>query len=212
MTCLHLPSEPATCRYFDPDSYSDYQAVLQMLVSESVNRWMEEVGDITWEEYQHWARVEDKVSYLFAITDPDQVVGFVYYYCKADELERINRLLARHPLKDSPPDSNYLEISFAKTNAPTPSGLISSAVRQTCLQLRNLYHTQFHQPLTILAFIDPQNQPARRLVENCGFEIIDSIKYNPQDSQDDLVYQLIWLKLEQIVNNRSAGHQPINQF
>jgi hypothetical protein len=187
-TVIHSPGEKAGLRYFDPRSDDDFQALQAILEDDQVKRWMVNVNKLTESSYRDWAYIQNSESVLYAILDATgkeidlkTVHGFVYLYTGLEEQEKLRKLRDRGILarKD---DKLSLEISFARNrNIPGRAeirGLISSAIRQACRESKT----------KVVAFIDPMNLLAHRVVEAGGFVRVSSMKYDKRSRIEDDVY------------------------
>jgi hypothetical protein len=88
-----------------------------------------------------------------------------------------------------------------KVGGNTGSGLMSSATRLACLQVRAQLNFPNFRDLIIFAFIDPQNTPSLKTVEAAGFVKKGIMKYDSNSEKETIVYFLSWRRLNQKIKN-----------
>jgi len=210
----HVPGQAAAIRFFDQDSRADYQAIRQILEAKESRRWMDEASNISWADYREGAGKHTQESFLLAVhdsreADPGelaQVRGFVNLYSERGEKFRVKRIEQKGFLKQTKNKRHALEVSFALkplTNGiQAGSGLMSSALRQSCLQVRALLGYPKQADLVIFAFIDPENEPSKRTLEASGFVRKGEMRYDSTTSDDSTLYILSWQKLHQKIHGK----------
>ena len=155
-------------RYFDCEDPGDLKALVQIVQSPEVQRWMENVDNMNLVSIRKWMDEKgESDSFLFAISDTedahssfDQVHGFVYVY-------------PSKILKDS------MEVSYAKRPG-SPSGLTSPALKVVCELVRDYYSVKRPwrlRDLSFLAEIDRENIPSIKVVERAGFKMVRGYDY-----------------------------------
>ncbi len=140
-------------RFFDCDNSHDLKDLVTIVESPPVQRWMENVTDLSFSNYRSWMDEKgERMSFLFAIAD-ERVRGFVYIYP--------SKIL-----------ENCLEISYAK-GFDAPSGLIVPAIEIVCKYVFEYLCEKkpwFVTPeLKILAEIEKENVPSIKVIEKSGF-------------------------------------------
>ncbi len=213
----HSPGENAAIRFCDPNSRDDFFALQTILQTKQVKKWMDETKPLSESEYREWAGAEEDTSFLFAVHDtriktPEEasrLMGFVYFYSEKEERIRVNRLVKRGLMAEAVGQRYALEVSFARYALPdgqqTGSGLMSSAVRQGCLQVQTLLGSTSQPQVELFAFVDPENFAAQRTLEAAGFEKRGEMKYDWDSYEEDFFYLLNWQKLHQKVRDKLLG-------
>lgn len=213
----HSPGENAAIRFCDPNSRDDFFALQTILQTKQVRKWMDDAKALSESEYREWAGAEEDTSFLFAvhdtrITTPEEarkMQGFVYFYSEREERIRVKRLVKRGLMPESTQQRYALEVSFARQALPdgqqTGSGLMSSALRQSCLQIQILLESDQKPSIELFAFVDPENYPAQRTLEASGFEKKGEMKYDWDSYEEDFFYLLNWETLHQKVRDKLLG-------
>ncbi len=205
---MHIPGQAAAIRFFDPDSYDDYAAMLQILRGRETKKWMEDVQQIPRSEYREWASSHKTLNFLFSVhdtriqTDDDlPIKGFVYLYSEYKERRRVQRMVDRGLILPGEGRENILEISFAAMpdngGVQSGSGLMSSASREACLQMRMLLKPTTPSDLLIFAFVDEGNIPSHHTLEASGFVRKGIMRYDYDSYEENFVYTLDWPLLEE---------------
>jgi len=210
-----IPGQAAGIRFFDQDSKADFQAILDIAKGKESRRWMDHIARLTWSDYQEWAGKHTFESFLFSGQDmslekpQDQqyIRGFVNLYSERGEKFRIKRMEKLGFLKpDHKGVRQALEVSFAvrpfKQGVQSGSGLMSSALRQSCLQVRSLLNYPKHDNLKVFAFIDPDNLPSKYTLEAAGFVKKGFMTYDSTTSDKSALYLLSWPKLHQKIKGK----------
>ncbi|HEX8924061.1 MAG TPA: GNAT family protein [Patescibacteria group bacterium] len=205
----HIPGQTAAIRYFDENSRSDFEAVNDILSAKQVKHWMDDAGKISWSDYQYWAGKHTDEAFFFAVHDSRledkeqirEVRGFVDIFSGRSE-----KFLAKRVIKAgfvSPEAKKVLEVSLAlrplKNGEISPSGLMSSALRQSCLQVKSALHNHNEKDIVIFGFVDPQNLASARVLEAAGFVKKGKMKYDAEAEQEIFLYVLSWRKLQKKV-------------
>lgn len=210
----HVPGESAAIRFFDPDSREDLEGMREILKGKQSKKWMDDTTMLSKSEYDDWARTVSNMSFLFAVLDAShfdnqevrKVRGFVYIYSEREEKFRVKRMEKMGFIKPTTKPRHLLEISFAarpmKYGAQSGSGLVSSAVRQSCLQVRTLLNSLEKMDVEIFAFCDPENMGAQRTVEASGFERKGLMYYDSEADEKTILYILNWKKLQEKVRGK----------
>lgn len=209
----HAPGQAAAIRFFDPDSASDLATMREILKASEVKKWMDEPY-LSKADYRDWAGSATNSLYLFAVLDArvadlaaiDLVRGFVFIYSEREEKFRVKRLQRFGLLKTPVREQYNLEISFAAKpilgDVPKSSGLISSAIRQSCLEVQLLLNSRSRPEINIFAFVDPKNQAAQRTLEAAGFILRGRMKYDRDSPGDSFFYLLSWRLLNRKIRKR----------
>jgi len=210
----HTLGQPAAIHFFDPNSQEDLQAMREILRGKQSKKWMDETQQISVTDYQEWAGAESNTSFLFGVLDArtsDQeqtkfVRGFVYIYSEREEKFRVKRMEKMGFIPPAVAQRYALEISFAVRPLPdgmqSGSGLMSSAVRQSCLQVQMLLTSLEPSEVIIFAFVDPENIPAQRTLESSGFIRRGAMKYDSDSSDETYVYILNWRILKRKIREK----------
>lgn len=208
--------QAAGIRYFDEASKDDFLVLREIMSHREIKKWMDDSGKLTFSDYQFWAGKHNGESFLFAVHDARlisakeiaKIRGFVSIYSERSEKFRVKRLVKNGVFDKSYLDCKVLEVSVAarlsengQTNA---SGLMSSALRQACMQVRFLHKDLDQDKLKIMGFVDPVNVPSVRTLQACGFEKIAVSKYDSDSIDESDVYILNWDKLEEIINHTAS--------
>lgn len=203
----HISGQAAAIRFFDPNSMEDFEILKEILSVKEVRSWMDESGKISKSDYQEWAGKWTNDSFLFAVHDAREklkknlkiVRGFVNIYSERSEKFRIKRMMRDGLVKGSLKGKHVLEVSMAlrpmKDGKITGSGLMSSALRQCCLQVRSLLGYPKQSDLILYGFVDPGNMASARALEASGFIKRGKMKYDYDSEDESLVYILSWKKL-----------------
>jgi RimJ/RimL family protein N-acetyltransferase len=150
-------------RFFDRESSDDLRDLLLIIESPEVQRWMENVNDLSFGNYKMWMEEKGQSnSFLFAIADPrdihhaDSLVhGFIYIYPS-----RINEGL--------------LEVSYAKRPG-SPNGLITPALKlaiESVHEFLKANRPNMIPGLSIIAEIERDNVASIKVAERNGFKMI----------------------------------------
>lgn len=209
----HTPGEAAAIRFFDPSSEQDLEAMRDILKGKQSRKWMDDPR-ISQSAYRDWAGTQSDTSFLFAVldarlTDPEEmsrVRGFVYIYSEREEKFRVKRM-ERQGFLEPPTKPRYaLEASFAVRpqgeGIQSGSGLMSSSLRQCCLQVQMLLESPERAPTELFAFTHPDNSPAQRTLEACGFIKQGSMLYDWDSPEPTWLYILDWPILENKVRDK----------
>ncbi|PWU23593.1 hypothetical protein C5B42_02410 [Candidatus Cerribacteria bacterium 'Amazon FNV 2010 28 9'] len=210
---FHIPGQAAAIRFFDASSERDFFAMQDILKGRETKRWMEDAGVISKQDYREWAGIHTHKSFLFSVHDArlekeerDVIRGFVYLYDEGQEKHRMQRMIQKELISPDQGRVSALEISFAARpfsgGLQLGSGLISSAVRQSCLELRSLLSIQKPSDLLIFAFVDPENLPSHRTMEAAAFVRQGEMKYDRDSYEESIVYTLDWNLLEKKLEER----------
>lgn len=210
----HTPGQNAAICFFDPHSEEDLQAMKEILRGKAVKKWMDDATQVTKSEYRNWAGTEDDTSFLFAVldarvSDPAEmkyVRGFVYIYSEREEKFRIRRI-EKYGFLPPPTKPRYaLEVSFAVRPLPdgaqSGSGLMSSSLRQACLQVQMLLNAAEDKEVVIFAFVDPENEGAQRTLEASGFVKKGLMKYDWDSEGETCLYILNWRILQKKIREK----------
>jgi hypothetical protein len=208
----HVPGQAAAIRFFDQGSKSDYEALVKILGNKEVRSWMDDTGKITWSDYQEWAGKSTDESFLFAVHDSRmptlsgvrEVRGFVNIYSERSEKFRIKRLVKYGLIDSVLKGKHILEVSMAmmlgEKGGRVGTGLMSSALRQSCLQISSLLNYPKHSDLILYAFIDPINLSSVRSFEASGFIRKGKMKYDPDSMEESWFYVIDWQILQNKIN------------
>lgn len=202
----HGPGEAAAIRFFDPHSDSDLMAMREILKGKQSRKWMDDPA-ISQSDYREWAGTESDTSFLFATLDArsnqpeamNDVRGFVYLYSEREEKYRVKRMEKQGLLPTSPFGRYALEVSFAvrplADGLQSGSGLMSSSLRQSCLQVQTLLDSPSKPEVVIFAFVHPDNLSAQRTLESSGFLKKGSMLYDWDSPEMTYLYLLDWALL-----------------
>ena len=174
-----------TVRFFNSNDNEDFVRLKEIVESPNVKKWMADLRGMGSRHYRDWMDEKGQYNYYtFAVVlaDPNHPLfnkaqGFIYIY--PSDLER-----------------GTLEISFAK-HPGAPSGLIKPALREALLKVSQYYIQKtgrVNPPLKVIAEIEPDNEPSRRVVWGAGFDVDEEY-----DEVND-IYVLNWDRLKQIMN------------
>ncbi len=210
----HTPGQAAAIRFFDPDSSADLESMRAILRGKQSKKWMDDTQQLTVSDYRDWAGTENETSFLFAVLDarnPDpenikKLRGFIFIYSEREEKFRVKRMerLGFIPASDKP--RYLLEVSFAvrplEDGVQSGSGLMSSGLRQSCLQVQMLLQNEQKPEVDLFGFVDPENLAAQRTLEACGFVKKGSMKYDWDSSEETYLYILDWALLQAKVKEK----------
>lgn len=209
----HIVGQAAALRFFDENSRDDFKAMNEILTHKQIKHWMDDVGKLSWSDYKYWAGNHSRQSFLFSVHDsrlenPDEVKkirGFVNIYSERGEKFRVKRMAKLGLIREST-DKHFLEFSMAlrlfKNGLLSGSGLMSSALRQSCLQVKALLNLAKTSDLVIFGFIDPKNINSVRAIQASGFVKKGKAKYDSTSDEASDIYILSWRKLQKIVEER----------
>ena len=203
----YVVGQAAAIRFFDENSRKDFEAINEILAAKQVRNWMDDAGKMGWRDYQYWAGTHTNQSFLFSVHDSRlekkyqirRVRGFVNIYSGRSEKFRVKRMIKQGIVKDG---SNrvFLEVSLAlrpfKDGDCSGSGLMSSALRQSCLQVRSWLNYPKESDLVIYGFIDPKNAASIKAIEAAGFIKKGKARCDSTTDEDSIVYILSWRKLQ----------------
>jgi hypothetical protein len=217
---FHSPGENAAIRFFEPQSKEDLEAIREILHHKEVRKWMDDAGRISESDYREWAGTDSDTSFLFAVhdarkSDPEEAKylhGFVYFYSEREEKFRVRRM-EKHGFMQTAVGQRYaLEVSFARRPSPdgstSGSGLMSSALRQGCLQVKMLLDSPQKPAVELFAFVDPENSGGQRTLEAAGFEKKGEMKYDWDSEEKTFLYFLNWDLLNQKVRHKLLAALP----
>lgn len=221
----HIPGQAAAIEFFDPDSKEDYLAIRAIMESRDVRTWMDDAGKISYSDYKSWAGKYTNESFLFAVHDarllrPEdikEVRGFVNVYSERSEKFRIRRLRKARLLPGNLRGKHVLEVSMALrqtvNSSKSGSGLMSSALRQSCLQVRSLLDNPRRSKIILFGFVDKKNVASKRAMEAAGFVEKGETKYDNDSPDSSFLYVLSWRKLYQKVRekmvNKVGGYMKV---
>jgi hypothetical protein len=215
----HSPGEASAIRFFDPQSKRDLEVMRRILTAKPVKKWMDDVDYLSRVEYEEWAGTKSKSSLLFAVLDArstdikqiNRVRGFVYLYSEREEKFRVKRMAKAGLFTPKTGETFYLEASFAllpqKGKGHTGSGLMSSALRQCCLQAHLLLNSPKKPDIQVFAFVDPENLPAKRTLEASGFVLKGHLNYDRDSEKPSALYVLNWRLLHKKVRKKLLSLQ-----
>lgn len=207
-----IPGQAAAVRFFDPDSRDDFDAMLDIVKAKESRKWMDDTR-LSRADYREWAGDYSDTSYLFAVHDArmdsredlEKIRGFVYIYNERAEKFRVKRMEQLGFLSKSDEKRLALEVSFALRPMPSGqqsgSGLMSSALRQSCMQIRAILNYPKQANLVLFAFIDPENIPSRRTVEAAGFQKVGEMTYDSTTREQKELFILNWT----VLHNKLTG-------
>ena len=210
----HTPGQAAAIRFFDPNSSEDLESMREILRGKMVRKWMDDPGRISHSDYKDWAGTDTDTSFLFAVLDArtqdpaliNYVRGFVYIYSEREEKFRVKRMEKQGFIDRYEGERYMLEISFAARPLPDGfqggSGLISSAVRQSCQQVQLLLNSPRQPKVDIFAFVDQQNLPAQRTLEASGFVKRGMMKYDWDSPEETCLFLLDWELLQRKIREK----------
>lgn len=201
---FHTPGQAAAIRFFEPYSESDLLAMREILRAKQVRKWMDDASTISRSDYEDWAGDYSKYMYLFSVhdtrvQDPELmkvVRGFIYLYSEREEKFRVKRMEKLGFLQPTQARRYTLEVSFAARPMPvgleSAPGLMSSALRASCLQVQMLLEAPDNPEVIIFGFVDPENLPAQRTLEASGFVKTGMMRYSWDSYKDTVLYILSW--------------------
>lgn len=215
----HSPGENAAIRFFEPNSPDDLLSMQEILKGKQVKKWMDNTARISKSEYREWAGTEHNTSFLFAVLDsrlPEPhnktVRGFVYIYSEREEKFRVKRMEKLGFIQTTVGQRYALEVSFAvkpaQNGEQTGSGLMSSALRQSCLQVQMLLDSVQKPTVELFGFVDQENMAAQRTLEASGFEKKGEMKYDWDSEENTLLYFLNWELLQHKVRQKLLAALP----
>lgn len=158
-------------RFFDCDSSHDLVSLVQIIEDKEVQKWMEEVDDLSLPDYRRWMdRKGENNAFLFAIASVDseqKILGFVNIY----------------------PASSMggYEVSYAK-KPNSPSGLIAPALKIACrwvLKYLKIKKNYYENSVKFRAEIEKSNVASEKVVERAGFTKISEL-VKPDGEHDSL--------------------------
>src|SRR3989344_7969376 len=156
----HIPGQTAAVCFFDPQSEQDLMAMREILKGKQSKKWMDD-PHLSKSDYRDWAGTYSRNSFLFAVLNAQapsidemrHIRGFVYIYSERGEKFRVRRLEKFGYLKETTVPRYALEVSFAvrplTDGIQAGSGLMSSALRQSCLQTRKLITSELKAEVEI---------------------------------------------------------------
>ena len=210
----HTPGQAAAIRFFDPNSEEDLIAMREILKGKQSKKWMDDSQQISKSDYREWAGTDTNTSFLFATLDarvkePDEmkfVRGFIYIYSEREEKFRVKRMEKNGLLEPSTRGRYVLEVSFAVRPLPdgmqSGSGLMSSSLRQCCLQVQMLLNSPERPEVILFAFVHPDNIHAQRTLEASGFVKKGAMKYDWDSPEETYYYVLNWRLLQKKVREK----------
>jgi hypothetical protein len=210
----HTPGQAAAIRFFDPGSRTDLQAMREILSGRQVKKWMDDAHQISQSEYREWAGTMGNTSFLFAVLDSraatpaemEYVRGFVYLYSEREEKFRVRRMEKFGFIPPAQGPRYALEVSFAVRPLPngmqSGSGLMSSALRQSCLQAQMLVNSPERPEVVLFGFTDQANIPSQRTLEAAGFVRKGLMRYDSDSEEETLLYILNWRLLQKKVREK----------
>lgn len=204
--------EKSAIRFFDFESKEDMLRLRKIVEHTDVQDMMDSVSGMSKRDRYEWADEKGVFGryYMFAVSGTEatfgkdqkeeigQVQGFVYLYAGSDEKKIAKRMIrAKFIKEDEVGSKKAFEISFAKL-PKSPSGQISSAVRQACLEVRRLDKLKKGKGVFVFCFIDESNVGSMRVVEACGFEKRGKHFYEADSEEMSSLYVLEYKKLLEI--------------
>lgn len=201
---FHTTGQAAAIRFFEPYAEDDLQAMREILRAKQVRKWMDDASTISRSDYEDWAGTFSRYMYLFAVhdtrvNDPELmkiVRGFIYLYSEREEKFRVKRMERQGFIAPSEARRYLLEVSFAARPMPpgreSAPGLMSSALREACLQVQMLLEAPDEPEVIIFGFCDPENLAAHRTLEASGFVKKGFMKYEWDSYQETVLYILSW--------------------
>ncbi len=208
----HVMGQAAAIRFFDKDSNDDYLALKKILSHKTVKNWMDDTGYFTKSDYKFWAGKETDESFLFAVHDTrlptikdiKKVKGFVSFSFERSEKFRLKRLIKSGLISPNTKGKYFLEISMAlmlgEGGGKLDSGLMSSALRQGCLQVKSILNCKQQSDIIIFGFVDPKNISSNRSVNASGFIKKGITKYDSDSAEESIFYVISWPKLHRKIN------------
>jgi hypothetical protein len=205
----HTPGQASAIRFFDPHSDEDLQAMREILKGRQVKQWMDDTRQISRREYYEWAGFVSNSSFLFAVLDAQvatlgevkDVRGFIYIYSEREEKFRVRRMEKQGFIQPSSKPRTILEVSFAVRplldGQQSGSGLMSSGLRQACLQVRMIAGASDDSEVILFGLIDQRNVAAQRTVEASAFTLRGKMKYDADSPEESFVYILDWRRLHE---------------
>jgi hypothetical protein len=210
--------QPAAIRAFNPSDKMDVQRLFDTIHSPQSEQYLLEVSDMNMDDVRRWSgrrgQAHRKQECMFAISgaaesvdtsEVGEVQGFMNSYLLDEDLRQ--RSIEAGLMEDS--EFPIFEISTGKKPG-YPQGVIESGIIQACFQLNSMVDS-LHQhetlpQLQIVAYIEPNNTDAIKLIERCGFDKRGSIKYDVADPVEDNLYQINWEKAQQILHQAADPH------
>jgi hypothetical protein len=86
--------------------------------------------------------------------------------------------------------------------AQSGSGLMSSSLRQSSLQVQMLLNTPEDRDVLLFAFVDQENYPAQRTLEASGFVKKGLMKYDWDSEGETCLYILNWRILQKKIKEK----------
>jgi len=210
--------ERSAVRFFDSGSKEDMARLRKIVQHQEVQERMDSVANMSRKDMFEWADEKGAYGryYLFAVSGTEdifgeeteeigQVQGFVYLYAGSEEKKIIDRMVKAKIIKANLVNNNKIfEISFAKL-PESPSGQISSAVRQACLELKRVDTQKKGTGVFVFCFIDETNIGSMRVVEACGFERMGKHFYEEDSVDMSALYVLNFKKLTEMVKAKKIS-------
>ncbi len=199
----HIEGQTASIRPFDPNDKLDIKRLAQIMASDKVQKFMDDVKeeDRSKKTLQEWVAGSDgQPEFLFAVsgsrshpelaeTEIGEVQGFIYAY-KLNGNTR-NSLFNRNLITEEEFNLQGIETGYAM-HPDAPSHQISSACRTACVYIDQLVHKdnqQITKPNTLfIARVNRENTKSQFALESAGYE-------NRGLQGADIVYVLNWDKL-----------------
>lgn len=186
--------EKSSLRWIRHDDTDEMARLVEIDVDEQVKRFVEDVtGDV--EDLIAFAQ-SDKNYMAVAVVGKDGHVGegekdklqgwlSVYPDRKARllRLGEVGKLMGR-----------VLEVGFAK-HPRAKSGQMASGLRQLVKFLKD-EHDKKGEVVHLTAYIDPENEGSRRVLEAAGFVEKGKVKYRLKNKHHDHFFLIDWEKLK----------------
>jgi hypothetical protein len=210
------PGERSAVRFFDSADKEDMLRLRKIVDHRDVQDMMDSVAGMSKTDRHEWADEKGVYGryYMFAVSGTEEIFseeqkdeigkvqGFVYLYAGGDERKIAHRLVQAGIIKKAElGEKKIFEISFAKLPG-APGGQISSAVRQSCLELRRLDRLKEGTGVFVFCFIDDRNEASMRVVEACGFERRGKHFYEADSRDMSHLFILDYKKLLEIEKNK----------
>lgn len=186
--------EKSSLRWIRHDDTDEMSRLVEIDIDEQVKRFVEDVtGDV--EDLIAFAQ-SDKNYMAVAVVGKDGHVGegekdklqgwlSVYPDRKARllRLGEVGKLMGR-----------VLEVGFAK-HPRAKSGQMASGLRQLVKFLKD-EHDKKGEVVHLTAYIDPENEGSRRVLEAAGFVEKGKVKYRLKNKHHDHFFLIDWEKLK----------------